>query len=184
MIIFGHSAGGSAAAALAVGLPRRVVGVVLEDPFWRLPVTHHQDPDVAVHAASWLAQQQALSDSERRAQAAALHPRWPSDELAGWSSSKAEMDLALVRHGDVIPARPWPVLLEELRERSVPVLMITGTVGVGNGANHRAIERSLGVTIEVIEGASHFVRRDDRARFHARTDAFFDSVAPVVPNAV
>lgn len=175
LVLFGHSAGGSAAAAVAAELRDRVTAVVLEDPFWRLPVTQYQDRTVAESAAEWLLAQQALSDHMRRDQAAARFPRWPLDELAGWSASKAEMDVALVRNGDVIPSRPWPTLLEDLRTANVPVLIVTGTVQIGNTPNHRGIERQLGAQIEVFDGATHFVRRDDRVRFHAVTDAFINS---------
>lgn len=173
---FGHSAGGAAAAAVAATSVHRVAGVVLEDPFWRLPVTRHQDRFVAQGAADWLVDQQRLSDAEREAGAALLYPRWPRDELAGWSHAKTEMDLALVRNGDVIPSRPWPRLLTDLSQRQVPVLLITGTHGCGNTQNHRAIQRELGVRVEVFEGASHFVRRDERSRFHHRVDVFLDEI--------
>jgi pimeloyl-ACP methyl ester carboxylesterase len=86
------------------------------------------------------------------------------------------MDLALVSNGDVIPTRPWPVLLKDLAGRKANVLIVTGTVGIGNTANHRAIERSLGASVEIVDGASHFIRRDAREHFHATVDTFIDSV--------
>jgi pimeloyl-ACP methyl ester carboxylesterase len=85
------------------------------------------------------------------------------------------MDVALVRNGDVIPSRAWPTLLEDLHEARVPVLIITGTIQVGNTSNHRAIQRRLGAQVEVFDGATHFIRRDERTRFHAVTDAFIDT---------
>ena len=175
-IVFGHSAGGSAAAAVAAARLDRTAGVVLEDPFWRLPVTPHQDRDVAANAAVWLRAQQQLSDQDRRNQIAAMHTSWPADELAGWSSSKQQMDPALVENGDVIPTRGWPVLLAQLEAASIPVLIITGTLKIGNTSNHRAIERAHGAVVEVFEGASHFIRRDQRERFHTRVDAFLDQI--------
>ena len=174
LILFGHSAGGSAAAAVAAARSERISGVVLEDPFWRLPVTPHQDREVAASAALWLRSQQQLTDRERRDEIAAVHPAWPADELGGWSSSKKQMDPALVENGDVIPTPGWPTLLKKLESASVPVLIITGTIKIGNNSNHRAIERSLGVNVEVFDGASHFIRRDQRGRFHARVDVFID----------
>lgn len=176
LILFGHSAGGSAAAAVAAARPDRVAAVVLEDPFWRLPVTPHQDRDVAVRAAQWLRAQQKLSDEQRRREIAGIHPSWPEDELAGWSSSKQQMDPALVENGDVIPTRGWPTLLEDLEIATIPVLILTGTVQIGNTSSHRAIERERGATVEVFDGASHFIRRDQRERFHTRVDAFIDGV--------
>lgn len=176
LVAFGHSAGGSAAAAVAAARPERVVAVVLEDPFWRLPVTAHQDREVAADAAAWLREQQQLSDEERRRRIAAIHPSWPTDELAGWSSSKQQMDPALVANGDVIPTRGWPTQLRDLKAASIPVLIITGTVKIGNTSNHRAIERAYGATVEVFDGAGHFIRRDQRERFHARVDEFLDEI--------
>jgi pimeloyl-ACP methyl ester carboxylesterase len=178
LVLFGHSAGGSAAAAVAAREPSGLVGVLLEDPFWRLPVTHHQDRHVAEAAAATLEHQQSLTDAERLAELAALHPLWPADELDAWSESKQRMDVALVRNGDVIPARGWPTLLEDLAGAGIRVHIVTGTVAIGITANHRAIARSLGAAVTVIEGAGHFVRRDARDRFHDIADAFLDETVP------
>jgi len=176
LVLFGHSAGGSAAAAIASRRTERIAAVVLEDPFWRLPITPHQDRRVAFDAATWLRRQQLLTDEERRREVAAIRPTWPADELAGWSSSKEQMDIQLVENGDVIPTRAWPRLLEDLASASVPVLIVTGSLKIGNTANHRAIERARGAVVEVFEGASHFVRRDQRPRFHAVVDDFLDRI--------
>ena len=176
LVVFGHSAGGSAAAALAATGPIGLVGVLLEDPFWRLPVTPHQDRDVAVDAAATLERQQAMTDAERRDEIAALFPSWPADELAEWSLAKERMDVSLVRNGDVIPTRAWPTILSELGEASVAVQIITGTIAIGITAEHRAIARSLGADVTVVDGATHFIRRDARERFHTIADDFLDRV--------
>jgi len=174
LVLFGHSAGGAAAAAVAAALPVRVGAVVLEDPFWRLPVTPFQDRDVAVAAATNLRRLKAMSDMERCADIAAIFPNWPGDELAAWSQSKEEMDIALVENGDVIPTRGWPVLLQDLANAHVPVQVITSTIRIGITANHRAIIRSLGADVTVVPGATHFIRRDRRASFHDLVDRFLD----------
>lgn len=178
LVLFGHSAGGSVATAVAAALSIPPAGVVLEDPFWRLPVTAHQDREVAAAAVVTLERQKRLTDKERQAEVQALYPRWPADELLEWSRAKAQMDIALVRDGDVIPSTGWPTLLTTLRAAKVPVLILTGTVGIGNTAEHRAIARSLGAEVVVIDGASHFVRRDAREQFHQIADHFLDRVAP------
>ncbi len=178
LVFFGHSAGGSAASAIAVTLPVGLAGVLLEDPFWRLPVTPHQDRQVAIDAAATLERQQAMTDAERRAEIAALFPRWPADELPEWSLAKERMDVSLVLNGDVIPSRAWPTLLSDLREATVPVEIVTGTVAIGMTVNHRAIARSLGADVTVVRGATHFIRRDVRDRFHTIADEFLDRVAP------
>jgi pimeloyl-ACP methyl ester carboxylesterase len=180
LILFGHSAGGSAAAAVAATLPSGLVGVLLEDPFWRLPITSHQDRKVAMGAAATLEHQQAITDSERRAEITARFPRRPMDELAEWSLAKQRMDVSLVRNGDVIPTRAWTTLLTDLARASVPVHIVTGTIAIGITPNHRAIARSLGADITVVDGATHFIRRDSRDDFHRIADTFLESVVPTV----
>lgn len=176
LIFFGHSAGGSAAAAAAVAWGEPVAAVVLEDPFWRLPVTPFQEREVASAAAAVLRRQKALGDPERQAEIAAIFPRWPADELAAWSQAKADMDVALVENGDVIPTRPWPALLRDLAGAGVPVRIITGTIRIGITASHRAIIRASGAEVKVVRGATHFIRRDERQLFHDLVDRFFDRV--------
>lgn len=178
LVLFGHSAGGAAAAAVAASLGARVGAVVLEDPFWRLPVTPFQDRDVATNAAATLRHWQAVSDAERQAEIVEQFPRWPHDELAAWSKAKAEMDVALVAQGDVIPSRAWPTLLGDLAGAGVPVRIITGTIRIGISASHRAIIRSLGAEVTVVPGATHFIRRDDRQLFHTLVDGFLDKALP------
>lgn len=178
LVLFGHSAGGAAAAAVASALRQQVAAVVLEDPFWRLPVTPFQDRNVAAAAAAELKRMQALGDAGRQAHAVEMFPRWPRDELAAWSKAKEEMDVALVEQGDVIPTRAWPTLLDDLAGAGVPVKIITGTVRIGITANHRAIIRSFGADVTVIPGATHFIRRDARDAFHDLVDQFLDVACP------
>jgi len=176
LVLFGHSGGGAAAAAVASALRGRVAAVVLEDPFWRLPVTPFQDRDVAIEAAANLRRLKSMSDAGRRAEIAAIFPNWPEDELSAWSQSKDEMDIALVENGDIIPTRPWPSLLQDLADARVPVQVITGTVRIGITANHRAIIRSLGADVNVVPGATHFIRRDARPLFHDLVDQFLERI--------
>ena len=176
LVLFGHSAGGAAAAAVAVAWSGKVAAVVLEDPFWRLPVTQFQDGNVAVSAAANLRRMKAQSEAERIAEIKLAFPGWPEDELAEWSKSKDDMDVSLVENGHVIPTRPWPTLLRDLSKAKVPVLVITGTVRIGVTANHRAIIRSEGAEVIIVPRASHFIRRDARPEFHRLVDQFLDQV--------
>jgi pimeloyl-ACP methyl ester carboxylesterase len=178
LVVFGHSAGGSAGAAVAATRPPGLVRVILEDPFWRLPVTPHQDQQVAIAAAAALERQQTIGDAECQDEITALFPHWPADELAEWRLAKKRMDVTLVLNGGVIPTRAWTTLLADLKELSVPVNIIIGTVAIGITANHRAIARSLGADITVVNGASHFVRRDARDQFHAIVDKLLDETVP------
>lgn len=172
LVLFGHSAGGAAAAAVAARLSGRVGAVVLEDPFWRLPVTQFQDAAVAARAAADLRRLQGLSLPERIAEIRDSFPNWPEDELPAWAQAKDDTDLALVANGHVIPSRGWSTLMEDLRRDGVPVLVLTGTLRTGITPNHRAILRSLGAEIAILPGATHFIRRDFRDRFHKIVEAF------------
>jgi pimeloyl-ACP methyl ester carboxylesterase len=175
LVLFGHSAGGGSAAAVAAALRARVVAVVLEDPFWRLPVTPFQAREVAIAAAANLRRLKAMSDVERQTEMATIFPTWPEDEFAAWSSSKEQMDITVVENGNIIPSRPWPILLRDLSEAGIPVLVVTGSIRIGMTPNHRAIIRSLGADVAVLEGTTHFVRRDTREAFHALVDRFVDA---------
>ena len=178
LVVFGHSAGGGAGAAVAVQLADRVSALVLEDPFWRLPVTPLQDTDVARAAGSALWRIKAMPPDQRIADILRRHPDWPDDELQAWSTAKDDMDISLVENGHVIPSLGWPTLVADLAAAGVPIKIITGTIRTGMTANHRAILRSLGVDVTIVRGATHFIRRDDRDRFHALVDEFLDQHVP------
>ncbi|GAB3173429.1 hypothetical protein GCM10027059_44430 [Myceligenerans halotolerans] len=74
LVLFGHSAGGGVAAAAAARRADRVRAVVLEDPFWRLPVTRHQDRAVAVRGHRDLLDRQAMTLSGLVARGRSEHP--------------------------------------------------------------------------------------------------------------
>lgn len=182
LILFGHSAGGAAAAAGAARLTNRVRAVILEDPFWRLPVTQFQDPAAAERAATELSRLKAPSPAARIEEIRAMFPQWPEDELAAWARAKDDMDLSLVANGHVIPSRGWPTLVADLIGAGIPVQCLTGTIRIGLTSNHRAILRALGAEMTVVRGASHFVRRDARDLFHTLTDNFLDRHLPTPLN--
>lgn len=181
LIIFGHSAGGAAAAAVAARLIGRVRAVILEDPFWRLPVTQFQDPAVAERAGAELSRLKSLPPAARIAEIGAIFPQWPEDELAAWARAKDDTDLSLVANGHVIPSRGWPTIVAELVQARIPVQILTGTLRIGMTANHRTILRALGAEVTVVRGATHFVRRDARDLFHTLTDDFLDRHLPLAP---
>ncbi len=182
LILFGHSAGGAAAAGVAAKLVGRLRAVILEDPFWRLPVTQFQDPTAAEAAAADLVRLKAMSPSHRIAEIRAVFPQWPLDELAAWSRAKDDVDGSVVANGHVIPTRGWPTLVAEIIEAGVPIQVITGTIRIGMTASHRAMLRALGAEVVVVRGATHFIRRDARDLFHALTDSFLDRHLPAGTN--
>jgi pimeloyl-ACP methyl ester carboxylesterase len=178
LVFFGHSAGGATAAAVAAALSHRVRAVILEDPFWRLPVTQFQAAAAAEAAHAGLQRLKAMDQAERMADISAVYPQWPANELVAWSRAKDDVDPSVVANGHIIPSRGWPSLLAELGQADVPVLVITGTLCIGMTANHRAMLRALGAEVVVVRGATHFVRRDDRDLFHALADDFLNRQVP------
>jgi len=177
-VLFGHSAGGGVAAAAAAQRPGRVAGVLLEDPFWRLPVTPHQDRAVAEQAHQDLVARQARSLAELESDGAVAHPGWDPRELPAWARAQHDADPVLVRHGEVIPTPPWPDLVRRLTTGGVHVLVVTGSISpeVGMTARHRRMLAGCGARLAVIDGASHFVRRDAPERFAAITASFLADV--------
>lgn len=183
-ILFGHSAGGAAAAEVAVRLADQVGAVILEDPFWRLPVTQFQESAVAERASADLRRLKTISPAERIEEIRTIFPQWPEDELVAWAQAKDDMDISLVSNGHVIPSRGWPSAVSELVAAGIPIQIITGTLRIGMTANHRAILRALGAEVTIVRGATHFIRRDARDLFHTLTDRFLDRHIPTTNGAV
>ncbi len=183
LVLFGHSAGGSVAAAAAALRPERVAGVLLEDPFWRLPVTPHQDRAVAEQAYEELVARQASSLADLETWAGVVHPGWDPRELPAWAWAQDDADPVLVRCGDVIPTPPWPDIVRRLVAAEVDVLVVTGSVSpeVGMTARHRRLLVASGARLAVVDGASHFVRRDAPERFAAISGEFLAHVAQPGP---
>lgn len=179
LVLFGHSAGGGVAAAAAAARSGRVRAVVLEDPFWRLPVTRHQDRGVAEQAYRDLLDRQAIAPSDLVASGQSAHPAWASAELPAWAQAQHDADPALVRNGDVIPTPPWPDLLSDLSRAGIAVLVVTGTgPWVGMTDEHRRLIVERGARFAVVQGANHFVRRDAPDQFAELTAAFLADVGP------
>jgi lipase len=184
VLYYGHSAGGSVAAAVAAAAlasaSRRPTpagfspaGVLLEDPFWRLPVTPIQDRGVAEAAHAHLVDIQSLTAAERRETRRREWPNWSEAEILRSCAAQEDCDSRLVRNGNVIPTTPWPDLVQALTASEVPVLIITGTVRTGITPEHRWIAESAGARVEVFDGASHFIRRDMEDKFMLTASAFF-----------
>ncbi|HKT57698.1 MAG TPA: alpha/beta fold hydrolase [Microbacterium sp.] len=170
---YGHSAGG-AVIAVAARRPGAFAGVVLEDPFWRLPVTRHQDRRTAADAADDLRRLQEASAAERQAIGHHRFPRWDDAEVEAWARAKTLTDPWIVENGDIIPTAPWPDLLDEVIGHGVPVRIVTGTDRIGITSAHRSLAESLGAEVVVVDGAGHFVRRDAPGAFAATSLDFLE----------
>ncbi len=167
--VVGHSAGAAIAAAVAAARIDRVATVMLEDPFWRLPVMRTQDPAVARQAAADLAYRQQLPHAELVAHGRTQHPLWSEWEVQQWARAQQQADIPLVRNGNVIPTEPWPSLVSALTARA-PVLVITGAgPHVGMTSCHQRVLTERGARVVIIDGANHFVRKDRPQEFERLT---------------
>lgn len=178
-LYYGHSAGGSVAAAVAVAALReeppafRPAAVLLEDPFWRLPVTPFQDRSVAESAYEHLLDVQSRTATERVEIRKAEWPNWSDSEILRSCEAQQDCDTRLVLNGNVIPTTPWPDLVATLTGSDVPTLIVTGTVRTGITPEHQWTARSVGARVDVFGGASHFLRRDMEDRFMRTAGTFF-----------
>lgn len=182
-LYYGHSAGGAVAAAVAATAPEQApagflpVGVLLEDPFWRLPVTALQDRTVAESAHAHLVEMQSRTPAERAQIRRGEWPRWTETEIQLSCNAQADTDPRIVLNGNIIPTTPWPDILDALRVSAVRTLIITGTNKTGITPQHQQMARALGAEVEVFEGASHFIRRDMEDKFmHTATDFFTNAL--------
>ncbi|QOR70457.1 alpha/beta fold hydrolase [Ruania alkalisoli] len=178
VVFYGHSAGGAIAAA-AAEQAAVVHGVLLEDPFWRLPVTAFQDRFVAARAARELLAYHVWGQQRLEAHGASSHPRWQVWEVRQWARAQRQADALLVRNGHVIPTAPWPDTVSAIAA-SAPVLVVTGTApDVGMTPDHRRVLADRGAEVVAIEGAGHFVRRDNPLAFARTTDAWLEQIRTV-----
>lgn len=178
-LYYGHSAGGAVAAAVAEATLQHgtgafvPAGVLLEDPFWRLPVTPFQERSVAKSVHAHLIDVQSRTPPERMGIRRREWPNWSAEEILRSCQAQEDCDPRLVLNGDVIPTTPWPDLVAALTDCGVPVLIVTGTVKTGITAEHRRTARAAGARVDVLEGASHFVRRDMEDTFMRTAVSFF-----------
>lgn len=187
-LYYGHSAGGAVAAAVAAAALQSgkgtfvPAGVLLEDPFWRFPVTPFQERSVAESAHAHLIDVQSRTAPERRGIRRREWPNWSAAEILRSCQAQEDCDPGVVLNGNVIPTTPWPDLVATLTDFRVPVLIVTGTVRTGITAEHQRIALAAGARIEVFEGASHFIRRDMEDRFMHTAGSFFtESLAATAP---
>ncbi|MGX9899778.1 alpha/beta fold hydrolase [Arthrobacter sp. SA17] len=185
-LYYGHSAGGAVAAAVAAATLQQGIfvpaGVLLEDPFWRLPVTPFQERSVAEGAHAHLIDVQSRTAPERRGIRKREWPNWSAAEILRSCQAQEDCDPRVVLNGNVIPTTPWPDLVATLTDSFVPVFIVTGTVRTGITAEHQRIALAAGARVEVFEGASHFIRRDREDRFMHTAGSFFTaSLSGTVP---
>jgi pimeloyl-ACP methyl ester carboxylesterase len=161
VVTLGHSMGAVAAIGVAVGRPRVVRHVVLEDPVGtkRRPARFQAGRRRAVESL------QGLDEACRLKVARNEHPGWPEDELLPWTRAKAQVDVAHLR----VPTDWGLPLADRLARVRCPVTIIRGDPARGGRVSAVAADRALAAcrrSCEVIAlDAGHSVRREARTRF-------------------
>jgi lipase len=173
VVVIGHSMGGGMATALAARRPDLVRAAVLEDPAWLDPDDRVADEDVV---AERIADCRGFAtDAEAKLEAARReHPDWPEVEFAPWARSKAQTDVDFLALGVATVATPWEEMVAAIR---VPTLVLTGEDRVILDEDKLARARAVGnplVSVQVVPGAGHSVRRDRPGAFHALVDPWLE----------
>ncbi|MCH8614198.1 alpha/beta fold hydrolase [Arsenicicoccus dermatophilus] len=174
LVVVGHSMGGGLAAALAAREPGLVAAAVLEDPAWR-PDRH--DPAGALGRVMGTVQaRESVADLVARGRERS--PGWPESELLPWAQAKADGDVEFLRGGRAALPQPWTEIAAAI---TVPTLVVTGSDGVILGEERLAEVAALdnpALTVEVVPGADHCVRRSRTEAFHAVVDPWLAAHAP------
>ena len=171
VVVVGHSMGGGLACALAARRPDLVRAAVLEEPAWRDPQFRIVADEIV---AERIADCRGFRDDYGRqlAEGRAENPTWQESEFEPWGRAKTRVDLGFLALGVASFTTPWEDLVTAIR---VPTLVLTGETGVLITEEIRRRAEALGnpnVSIVVVPGAGHCVRRDRPEAFHAIVDPF------------
>lgn len=164
--LIGHSMGAVVAANLAAAEPRRVRGLVLEEPPWPQPGEDAAGP--AHHAEQMRArvrEQKRLTLDELTELCAQRYPDWHATEAFQWAKSKQ----LVTPHAAAFFAARWPNWQETLQHLSVPGLLVAGEPARGSQVGPQVLEQGarLWKRGEVVRmpGAGHNVHREQYREF-------------------
>jgi pimeloyl-ACP methyl ester carboxylesterase len=170
-LLIGHSMGAGVAAAVLVTRPDLVRAAVLEEPPW------FTMPDGGDRPAEPETPQQSVQPFRDDLEGAMARgrsglPSWPEIELRPWAESKVQLDPSLTDREQIVRKAPWiDVASAVIRQ----VLVVTGgrqeAVLVSDRSRQRLAD--LGnrhLTVEVVPGAGHTVRRDNPGGYHGIVD--------------
>ena len=169
-VVVGHSMGGGMAGAAAALRPDLVRAAVLEEPAWGIRRDEAEIHRAAMERVEWT--QEFRDDLDGAlAKGRVENPDWPEAELEPWARSKQQTDAPFLATGVAWPSRPWD---DFARRLAVPTLVVTGDREVLIDAE--VVQRLIAdlgnphITVTVVPGAGHCVRRDRAADFHAVVD--------------
>jgi pimeloyl-ACP methyl ester carboxylesterase len=168
-VLVAHSMGGGVATSLAARRPDLVLGAVLEEPAWRDPADRVQPGDIIEER---IADCRAFATDPDGALAAGReeNPGWPEEEYPPWAEAKRQVDLDFLALGVATFTTPWETWLRDL---TVPALAVIGERSglLPAPVRHRAAAvGNAHLTVEVVAGAGHCVRREVPDAFHRLVD--------------
>lgn len=177
-VLFGHSLGGQAAAAVAALYPERVRAVVLEDPAWLGESTQENMEQQADQWCAGLRQDKSLSRDELIARARQENPLWHEDELGPWADSRPQMSEQALR---AILMEMRPGWREFLRKIQCPILLVTGDEARGVIITPAVFREAAAINPRVREahvaGAGHSIHRERFEDYMRQVKAFLQEVA-------
>ncbi|NEE02700.1 alpha/beta fold hydrolase [Phytoactinopolyspora halotolerans] len=146
-------------------------------PAWAWPVTALASEQLGLHHGDVLVDdvRELLADleSELDALPAVIYGHSAGGGVAAAVvAARRAVDPAIARSRDTIPSPPWPEAVEKITAAGVPLLVVTGARKTGMTAEHQRMITDRGGRVEVIDGASHFVRRDAPEQFMALAEPF------------
>lgn len=168
VVVVGHSMGAGLASDLAAWEPRYLRAAVLEEPTWYPTINwderrEHAQEMIASAAIARTDIQNVISEYQVN------NPHWPDGEAEQSAYAKSRMDDAFIATAKGFVNEPWEDIASAI---SIPTLMVSGTTGNFQQPSWDAIENlhNPNIAIEVLDGASHSVRRDMSEQYHAVVD--------------
>lgn len=177
-VLVGHSMGAATAMVAAVRRPELVSGVVLEDPA-RFG-TRSPEELLARGAARERTRAAKLADLPAALRQGLEHPTAPGIEILPGLWAIQRTDPALLRSGVVAPEVLWEEAMAALR---VPTLLVTGDLpgSARVGRQGAALVEGLAnprISVSMIPGAGHEVRRTAGAAFYDVVDPWLTALLP------
>lgn len=172
VVVLGHSLGGKVAMELALGEPKRVSKLVVAD---MAPVTYPRRHDGVLDALAELVKRNPASKAEAQgilagyvedpAVAAYLAISWQPGEGVGWKFNLAGLTKGYRALGEAPAAQG---------AYEGPALFIRGANSDYVRPEHQAVifERFPRAQLETLEGAGHWLHRDQPAAFLSKVGAF------------
>lgn len=172
-VLFGHSLGGEAAAAVAGLYPDKVRALVLEDPAWFNEDNPEQRAQSAEDWSAGLLRDQNLGREGLIAKGHQENPAWHADELSTWADAKLQMSEAALREIHLSMRPGWQHFVSHIQ---CPVLLVTGDVERGIIINSAMVQKASALNPRIQEAniphAGHCIHRDQFEPYMEKVKSF------------